>query len=121
VKTTCTCGYLLPTISEMLNKLETMRRKEFVYFQPLITALYDGVNKSFEAQKENNFLIIVAVCHPSFKTAWIKNEVKENVAISLLKDAICEMNSDKVRELYNERSSSSDSGQDNNSSFFSYT
>ncbi|KAL5237416.1 hypothetical protein ACI65C_004826 [Semiaphis heraclei] len=118
-------GYLLPTINELLSKLETIRRKEIVYCQPLVTALYDGVNKRFGALQENNFLIIAAISHPSFKTAWIKNEVRKNVAISLLKDAMYEINSDQVDnvvgELNNEKPSSSDSDQDdNNDSFFSW-
>lgn len=115
-------GYLLPTINELLSKLETMQRKEIVYCQPLITALYDGVNKRFGAQKENHFLIIAAVSHPSFKTAWIKNEVRKNFAMSLLKDAMCEINSDEiVGELNDEKSSSCDEDDDNSNSFFSWT
>jgi len=118
-------GYLLPTINELLSKLETIRRKEIVYCQPLVTALYDGVNKRFGALQENNFLIIASVSNPSFKTAWIKNEVKKNFAISLLKDAMYEINSDQVDnvvgELNNEKPSSSDSDQDDkNDSFFSW-
>jgi len=91
----------------------------------LVTALYNGVNIRFGALQENNFLIIAAVSHPSFKTVWIKNEVGKNVAISLLKDATYEINSNQVDnvvgELNNEKSSSSDSNQDDkNDSFFSW-
>lgn len=61
-------GYLLPKINELLSKIETMRKKEIVYCQPLVTALIEGVNKRFGPLEENNFLIIAAVSHPSFKT-----------------------------------------------------
>ena len=64
-----------------------------MYCQPLVTVLYDGINKIFRALKENNFLIIVAVIHPSFQTAQI------NFAISLLKDAMCVINSDNVDQF----------------------
>lgn len=116
---------MLPTINELLSKLEIIRRKETVYCQPLVTALYDGVNKRFGALQENNFLIIAAVRHPSFKTAWKKNKVRKNFVISLLKDAMYEINSDQVDnvvgELNNEKPSSSDSDQDDkNDSFFSW-
>lgn len=115
-------GYLLPTINELQSKLETMQRKEIVYCQPLIAALYDGINKRFGAQKENHFLIIAAVSHPSLKTAWIKNEARKNVAISLLKDAMYEIYSDNiVGELNDEKSSSSDRDDDNSNSFISWT
>lgn len=120
-------GFLLPTINELSSKLEAMSRKQIVYCQPLVTALYDGVKKRFGALAENNFLIIAAVSHPSFKCAWIKNEIRKNVAISLLKDAMHEMYSDKVvqdtGELNKQKSSSSDDSsqeEDTNDSFFSW-
>lgn len=78
-------GFLLPTINELSSKLEAMSRKQIVYCQLLVIALYDGMNKKFGALEENNFLIIAAVSHPYFKYAWIKNEILKNVAISLLK------------------------------------
>lgn len=69
-------GYLLPTINELLSKLETIRRKEIMCCQPLITALYDGVNRRFGLLLKNSFLIITAVSNPIFKTAWIKIDIK---------------------------------------------
>ncbi|KAF0685078.1 Uncharacterized protein FWK35_00032949, partial [Aphis craccivora] len=53
-------GFLLPTINELSSKLEAMSRKQIVYCQLLVIALYDGMNKKFGALEENNFLIIAA-------------------------------------------------------------
>jgi len=60
-----------------------------------------------------------------FKTAWIKNEVRKNVAISLLKDATYEINSGTVDQVYREIMKNqvlvfcNSDQDDNNNSFFS--
>lgn len=96
-------------------------KKRNCILQPLVTALYDGIKKRFGPLDAT-----AAVSHPTFKNAWIKNKVRNNFAISLIKEAMCEINSDTVDnqvdgEFNDEKSSTCDSDQDdNNDSFFSW-
>lgn len=65
----------------------------------------------------DKFLITASVCHPQFKTAWIKNEVKKQMASECLKNACNEVHHN------NSENDSVESAHtnDNVSSFFSWS
>jgi hypothetical protein len=59
------------------------------YFQPLITSLYEGVDKKFGQLLNAEFLIISATSHPFFKTAWIANEYKKILQYFFCETLLC--------------------------------
>lgn len=111
-------GYLLPTITELMSKFEKLKNSRMNYCQPLIIALHEGINKIFGELLNDEFLIISATSHPFFKTAWIDNEFKKNTAVTLLRDAVMLLG---VNSPIREHDVDSDSDDNANTSFFSWT
>ncbi|XP_060859409.1 uncharacterized protein LOC132936664 [Metopolophium dirhodum] len=86
-------GHLLPTIEELIYKYELMTNDVIVsiYMKPLVNAILNGIKTRFADYLIDNFLIVAAVCHPLFKTAWIKNDTKKQLASEYFKNACYEL------------------------------
>lgn len=107
-----------------MSKFEKLKNSRMNYCQPLIIALHEGVNKIFGELLNDEFLIISATSHPFFKTAWIDNEFKKNTAVTLLRDAVMLDHENKslgVNSPISEHDVDSDSDDNANTSFFSWT
>jgi len=59
-----------------------------------------GIKKRFDDLLSDKFLIIAALSHPSFKTAWIKDDVKKELAVGYFKKAC--LDEFKEKALQNE-------------------
>ncbi|XP_022161582.1 uncharacterized protein LOC111027499 [Myzus persicae] len=82
-------GFLLPTIEELSSKFTLMSRDDTISksIQPLVSALLTGINKRFGDLLQNKFLIIASVSNPYFKVAWIKNDVRKQMAMDAFRNA----------------------------------
>ncbi|KAE9522193.1 hypothetical protein AGLY_017453 [Aphis glycines] len=84
-------GYLIPSISQLISQYENMKiNKNFKCCRSLVDKTCFNVEKRFETQLTDSFLIIAAISHPFFKTDWIKNDVKREIAINQFKNAVNE-------------------------------
>lgn len=85
-------GYLIPSINQLIKKYVTM--KNDVYLKicgPLIPILIENLEKRFEAQLNDTFLIIASVSHPFFKIEWFENNVLKDIAINKFKSVVIEV------------------------------
>ncbi|VVC24756.1 Hypothetical protein CINCED_3A017677 [Cinara cedri] len=90
-------GFLLPTIEELMFKLDCMLEDNFLSsMHPLITALLCGIENRFHTIQKDTFFIVAAVSHPFFKSAWIKNTVKQHYAIECFKRACSEISEENL-------------------------
>jgi len=84
-------GYLIPSISQLISQYENMKiNKNFKFCRSLVDIICFNVEKRFETQLTDSFLITAAISHPFFKTDWIKNDVKREIAINQFKNAVNE-------------------------------
>ncbi|XP_022169392.1 uncharacterized protein LOC111033106 [Myzus persicae] len=84
------------------------------YMKSLVTAILNGIKTRFVNYLIDKFLITAAVCHPLFKTAWIKNYIKKHLASEYLKSACYDLHTSD-----NDNSDVEDNQMnDNLSSFF---
>ncbi|XP_050547892.1 uncharacterized protein LOC126909503 [Daktulosphaira vitifoliae] len=96
-------GYLIPTVEELIHKytLFNLDSSISMKIKPLVNSILNGIKARFENVFNDKFLTIAAISHPKFKTAWIKNDVKKQLAIEYFKNACTE-------EYKEDRSSSDD-------------
>jgi len=79
--------------------------------------LFLGIKTRFADYLIDKFLITAAVCHPLFKTAWIKNDIKKQLASEYLKSACYELHIND-----NDNDDVEDNQMtDNSSSFFTWS
>ncbi|XP_025192770.1 uncharacterized protein LOC112592842 [Melanaphis sacchari] len=112
-------GHLLPTIEELIYKYELMISDQTIsnYMKPLVTAILNGIKTRFADYLIDQFLITAAVCHPLFKTAWIKNDIKKQLASEYLKSACYELHTNE-----NDNNDAEDNQvNDDLSSFFTWS
>lgn len=57
----------------------------------MVTVLKNSVEKRFNKQPSDPFLLSATLSHPYFKTAWLNNSDKEETALSLFKQSCLEM------------------------------
>ncbi|XP_029348038.1 uncharacterized protein LOC115034755 [Acyrthosiphon pisum] len=115
-------GFLLPTITELLLKIENLKLKKMSYCNPLLIALHHGISRRFGELMHDKFLIIASISHPFFKTAWISNTEKKNEAISLLREAVISAHSNEQDNIdLNKSNNSSDEDKDVSTSFFTWS
>ncbi|XP_060858223.1 uncharacterized protein LOC132935644 isoform X1 [Metopolophium dirhodum] len=115
-------GHLLPTIEELIYKYELMTNDVTVsnYMKPLVNAILNGIKTRFADYLIDKFLIVAAVCHPLFKTAWIKNDTKKQLASEYFKNACYEL--DELHTNDNDNDDVEDNQMtDNLSSFFTWS
>lgn len=62
-------GYLLPTLSALLEKLQKRREKATACI-PLIDALLAGIRKRFGSTFADKQAIAAAILHPTFASTW---------------------------------------------------
>ena len=62
-------GFLLPTLYELLHKLEKMKHN-LRYCVPLVVAISDGIRLRFENMLNDCEIIRAAILLPKFKTDW---------------------------------------------------
>ncbi|XP_058601183.1 uncharacterized protein LOC131520737 isoform X2 [Onychostoma macrolepis] len=66
-------GWLLPTITTLITKLEKTRAS-LRFCKPLVDALLDGLTKRFGNMMSDPELVAAAIIHPKFKTSWTSDE-----------------------------------------------
>ncbi|KAI9557259.1 hypothetical protein GHT06_017082 [Daphnia sinensis] len=70
-------GYLLPTLSILMKKLESLKTKpEIKHCKSMITTIMNLIKKRFELCFKDEELIIAALIHPTFKTSWFFGKQK---------------------------------------------
>lgn len=84
-------GYLIPSISQLISQYENMKiNTNFKFCRSLVDIICSNIEKKFETQLTDSFLITATISHPVFKTDWIKNDVKREKAINQFKNAVNE-------------------------------
>ena len=66
-------GWLLPTITTLIAKLERAR-VSLRFCKPLVDALLDGLKKRFGKIMSDPELAAAAILQPKFKTSWTSDE-----------------------------------------------
>lgn len=66
-------GWLLPTITTLITKLEKMK-PSLRFCKPLVDALLGGLKKRFGSLMSDPELIAAAILNPKFKTSWTSDE-----------------------------------------------
>jgi len=66
-------GYLLPTISILQEKLNTVHATATVC-GPLVDALLSAIDRRFEGIFRDKEAIAAAILHPQFRTTWTDNQ-----------------------------------------------
>ncbi|XP_022606605.1 uncharacterized protein LOC111225846 [Seriola dumerili] len=74
-------GWLLPTITTLIAKLERAR-VSLRFCKPLVDALLDGRKKTFGKMMSDPELVAAAILLPKFKTSWTSDE-------DVLKQGLC--------------------------------
>jgi hypothetical protein len=66
-------GYLLPTLTILMNKMESLRRKTgIVHCKAFISSIITALNCRFAHCFNDEDLCLAAMVHPKFKLSWIK-------------------------------------------------
>ena len=77
-------GYLLPTLTILMNKMESLRKKPgIIHCKPYISAIISALNDRFEACFDDEDLCLAAMVHPKFKLTWIREADKPNMMVKL--------------------------------------
>ncbi|CAM4574344.1 unnamed protein product [Leuciscus chuanchicus] len=66
-------GWLLPTLTLLINKLERIHINSR-YCKPLVDAVLEGLQKRFKDMMAEPEFIAAAILLPKFKTAWTSDE-----------------------------------------------
>jgi hypothetical protein len=64
--------------------------KNFKYYRSLVDIICLNVENRFPTQLTDTFVLIAAISYSFFKTNWIKNYIKKEIAINKLKKAVNE-------------------------------
>ncbi|CAI6374183.1 unnamed protein product [Macrosiphum euphorbiae] len=116
-------GFLIPSITELIYKYEQLFIKnQLKICLPLVEVIIKSIEKRFEKILSDQFLTIAAISHPYFKTVWIKNQVKKDLAISDFKKTVLDMFNANRNESTTDKpvvDNSEDEAED--SSFFSWS
>ncbi|KAL5237284.1 hypothetical protein ACI65C_004694 [Semiaphis heraclei] len=82
-------GFLIPSITELIYKYEQILNKnQLKICSPLVAVIINSIEKRFEKILSDQLLTTAAISHPYFKTVWIKNQVKKDLAISDFKKTV---------------------------------
>jgi len=109
-------GYLLPCITSLKQKYDDiLSEKKLIYCDFLVILLKNSVEKRFNNQLSDPFLLSATLSHPYFKTAWLNNSDKKERALSFFKESCLEM----FEQQNLSECESSDS--DNASNFFDWS
>lgn len=80
-----TIGYLLPTLSVLMSKMNVFRDKRgIVHCKPLVSNIIEGLNTRFSECFRDEDLRFAAMVHPKFKISWIKEADRQNYIEKLL-------------------------------------
>jgi len=116
-------GFLIPSITELIYKYEQLFNKnQLKICLPLLEVITKSIEKRFEKILSDPFLTTAAISHPYFKTVWIKNQVKKDLAISDFKKTVLNMFNANRNEATTDKpvvDNSEDEAED--SSFFSWS
>ncbi|CAM4527032.1 unnamed protein product [Leuciscus chuanchicus] len=74
-------GWLLPTLTLLINKLERIHINSR-YCKPLVDAVLEGLQKRFKDMMAEPEFIAAAILLPKFKTAWTSDENLLNLGLS---------------------------------------
>ena len=70
-------GYLLPILSILMKKLESLKTKpEIKHCKSMIATIMDSINKRFELCFKDEERIIATLIHLKFKTSWFFRRTK---------------------------------------------
>ncbi|KAL1246567.1 hypothetical protein QQF64_034612 [Cirrhinus molitorella] len=78
-------GWLLPTLTLLINKLERIHINSR-YCKPLVDAVLEGLQKRFKDMMAEPEFIAAAILLPKFKTAWTSDENLLNLGLAYIKD-----------------------------------
>ncbi|KAL4085405.1 hypothetical protein QTP88_027264 [Uroleucon formosanum] len=84
-------GFLLPSITILLQKYDDIAKKNLTYCDSLVSLIKANMEKRFENFLTDPFLLSATVSHPFFKTIWLTNNDKNNKALSFFKKSCLEM------------------------------
>lgn len=70
-------GYLLPTLTVLLNELEDLKRSSSLkHCKALPSLMIEAIKTRFDGYFEDQELRVAAIVHPRFKMHWVKEEEK---------------------------------------------
>ena len=103
-------GYLLPTLTILLQKMEHLKEKGAIkHCKPLLNTMIESVKRRFAASLVDEELLIAAMVHPLFKAKWIPEGEERDDNIQRLIDVFRSFKNDHVeldiRYLYSYTSS----------------
>jgi len=75
-------GFLLPSITILLQKYDEISKKNLIYCDSLVSLIKANVEKRFENFLTDPFLLSATVSHPFFKTIWQTDNDKKDKALS---------------------------------------
>jgi hypothetical protein len=84
-------GFLLPSITILLQKYDDIAKKNLIYCDSLVSLIKANVEKRFENFLTDPFLLSATVSHPFFKTIWLTDNDKKDRALSFFKKSCLEM------------------------------
>jgi len=84
-------GFLLPSITILLQKYDDIAKKNLIYCESLVTLIKANVEKRFKHFLTDPFLLSATVSHPFFKTIWLTDSDKKDKALSFFKKSCLEM------------------------------
>ena len=71
-------GYLLPTLSILIAKMEKLQNNSKVkHCRPFVFNIINGLNTRFSECFQDEDLIFAAMVHPKFKSKWLKEADKQ--------------------------------------------
>ncbi|XP_064455761.1 uncharacterized protein LOC135400142 [Ornithodoros turicata] len=90
-------GYLLPTITVLIRRLEYEGMKGLKFCRPLVTAVLDGIQKRFGHLMEDKELLLAAAVLPRFKLSWLKDVTQHAAVMDMLRREIANNSAAKPR------------------------
>jgi len=105
--------------------MNILNKNQLKICSPLVAVIIKSIEKRFEKILSDQFLTTAAISHPYFKTVWIKNQVKKDLAISDFKKTVLNVLNSKENEASTDKRlvENSEVSEDEveNSSFFSWS
>lgn len=112
-------GFLLPSITSLLQKYDQISKKHLTFCDSLVILLKNSVEKRFQHVLNDPFLLSAALSHPFFKTAWLINDNsdRKDRALSFFKESCLNM----FEQQNIPESELSDSLSDDTNDFFDWS
>lgn len=90
-------GYLLPTLTILLNKMENLKEKGGIkHCKPLLNTMIESVKRRFAESLADAELHIAAMVHPLFKAKWMPEGEERDAKVQGLVDVFRSFKNDQV-------------------------